>query len=134
MRYRYLRDPLFIACVILYFLNKHLLKQVWHDGFVHSHLNDLICIPFWVPIMLWTQARLGLRPVPSIPSGLEVLVPAVLWSIVFELWLPNTATFAKVCTADPVDALCYVAGAAGAMVFWNWWYREFEPPRKTVAP
>ena len=57
MRFRYLRDPLFLACVVVYFVNRFVLKAVWEAGFVHTHLNDLICVPFWVPIMLWVERR-----------------------------------------------------------------------------
>ena len=65
MRFGYLRDPLFLVCVAAYFLNRFVFKAVWQTGFVHEHLNDLICIPFWVPIMLFAQRKLRLRRCPD---------------------------------------------------------------------
>ena len=40
MRFRYLRDPLFLLSVATYFSNRLFLKSIWKDGFVHEHLND----------------------------------------------------------------------------------------------
>jgi hypothetical protein len=48
VRFGYLRDPLFLVCLVTYFVNRLVLKSVWKDGFVHEHFNDLICVPFWV--------------------------------------------------------------------------------------
>jgi len=124
MRFRYLRDPLFLACVVVYVVNRFVLKQVWADGFVHEHLNDLICIPFWVPVMLWGERRVGLRRHDGPPEAVEVVVPLVLWSVVFELVLPQTEWFGSYCVADYQDVLWYAAGALGSAVWWRWWYGD----------
>ncbi len=127
MPFRYLRDPLFLFCLALYFVNRFLLKKIWLSGFVHEHLNDLICIPFWVPIMLFLQRRLGLRPDDAVPRAAEVLIPLVLWSWIFEVILPGTEWGRAFSVADPLDVLAYTAGALGAAVFWQWWYAAREP-------
>src|SRR5690242_306095 len=97
MLFRYLRDPLFLFCVVLYFVNRLLLKPFLHDGFVgaflHDSLNDVICIPFWVPIMVWMMRKVKLRTSDAVPQGAEILIPLLLWSWFFELILPKLAPF-----------------------------------------
>jgi len=85
VRFRYLRDPLFLVCIVGYFLNRWVLKRTWDGGFLHEHFNDLICIPFWVPIMLWMQRRLGLRPRDDVPHAHEVVIPLLLWSVILTV-------------------------------------------------
>lgn len=126
--FRYLRDPLFLACVTMYFINRLAIKPLVPGGFVHDHFNDLICIPFWVPIMLWMQKSAGLRPVPAIPSAAEVFIPLVVWSLVFEFWLPTTPTFAEYSTADYRDIMWYAIGAMFAACWWTWWHRSAATP------
>jgi hypothetical protein len=118
----YLRDPLFLACVFVYFVNRFVLKAVWQTGFVHAYLNDLICIPFWVPPMLAAQRWLGLRRYNGPPRASEILIPLLVWSWVFEILLPATSLFGALCVADHNDILYYALGALGAAVFWRWWY------------
>jgi hypothetical protein len=118
----YLRDPLFLVCVATYFVNRLVLKQIWTSGFVHEHLNDLICIPFWVPIMLFAQRRLGLRDQNGRPSAGELVIPLVIWSWVFEIILPRTELFGNWCVADYLDVMYYSLGALLAALFWRWWY------------
>jgi hypothetical protein len=131
MPFRYLRDPLFVACVVVYVVNRLVLKRVWTDRFVHEHLNDLICIPFWVPVMLWCLRRVGLRRHDGPPEVVEVIVPLVVWSWVFELLLPQTELFGGYCVADYRDILWYAAGALGAALFW-WWHYGLDDTRPSA--
>ncbi len=120
VRFRYLRDPLFLGCVALYVVNRWILKSIWADGFVHDHLNDLICIPFWVPMMLWTARRLGLRAHDGAPTASEIVVPLVVWSFVFEVWLPHTEALRGRTVGDPADVLWYAIGSMIGVVWWHW--------------
>ena len=122
MPFLYLRDPLFLVCVATYFVNRLVLKKIWTSGFVHEHLNDLICIPFWVPIMLFAQRRLGLRDQDGRPSASELVIPLVIWSWMFEIILPRTEFFGNWCVADYLDVMYYALGALLAALFWRWWY------------
>ena len=133
MRFAYLRDPLFLICVALYFVNRWVLKAIFDGGFFQAYLNDLICIPFWVPIMLFGMARLGLRWTDGPPEAHEILIPLVLWSVIFEVWLPRTEVFRGFATADPIDILCYTVGALGATLFWQYWYRTTTSPNECQA-
>jgi hypothetical protein len=129
MRFRYLRDPLFLTCLVLYFVNRLLLKPLLPWTFLHSYLNDVICIPFWVPIMLLLMRGCHLRHDDGPPRSHEVLIPLMLWSLVFEVWLPQTETFRRLATADHLDVLSYTAGALLAGVFWRYYYGQALSPQ-----
>jgi hypothetical protein len=122
MRFRYLKDPLFLFCVCLYFLNRWVLKPCLPNEFSRCHVNDLICIPFWVPIMLFVMRKTGLRNDDVPPRPGEILVPLLVWSWTFELFLPHTELFRHLATADHLDILAYTIGAIFAAVFWRYWY------------
>lgn len=124
MRFKYLSDPLFLFCLLLYFVNRFALKRLIGGAFLEGHLNDVLCIPFWVPIMLWGMRRIGLRREDGPPRSYEVIVPLLLWSAVFELWLPRMPLFRGLAFADPLDILAFTVGALVAAVFWKIWYRE----------
>jgi hypothetical protein len=123
MTYKYLRDPLFLFCFALYFANRWLFKPLLPNAFSQCYLNDLICIPFWVPIMLYGMRRLRLRSDDAPPQSYEILIPLLLWSFVFEYWLPYTSLLHGRTVSDPVDILFYTLGALAASLFWKRWYR-----------
>jgi hypothetical protein len=124
MRFLYLRDTLFLFCLATYFVNRFVLKAIWRDGFVHEHLNDVICVPFWVPIVLWAQMRLGLREGDGPPRPTEVIIPLIVWAWTFEILLPQAANLGDLFVADHLDILSYASGALFAGLFWKWRYSE----------
>lgn len=129
MPFRYLRDPLFMFCLALYALNRWILKPHFAWPFLHNSLNDVICIPFWLPLMLLSMRKSGARNNDAPPRAIEIVIPLLMWSWVFEIWLPNVAAFKGKAIADYHDILAYAIGAALSSLFWNWFYR----PRKPVA-
>jgi len=60
-QFRYLRDPLFLFAVVAFLVNRFVLEQIWTSGFVHNHVNDLLCVAFLVPVMLTLMKWCGLR-------------------------------------------------------------------------
>lgn len=121
-RFRYLFDPLFVACLLIYALNRWICKPYLPNAFSQSYLNDVICIPFWVPIMLFAMRKVRLRSDDSPPASYEVLIPLLVWSFVFESVAPYTDSFRGLAFGDPLDILCYSSGALAAAVFWRSWY------------
>ena len=119
---RYLRDPLFLFCVGTYFVNRFVFKRIWKTGFVHEHLNDLICIPFWLPIMLFAQRKLDVRDNDDPPHASEIVIPLILWSWILELLLPAAGWFGDWCVSDYLDVVAYTVGALMAAMLWRWWY------------
>lgn len=131
MKFRYLLDPLFLICFGLYFVNRWVLEIQMPRSFFTNHLNDLMCIPFCVPIMLFILRRLRLRPDDSSPHSYEIIVPLVLWGLVFEIWLPTITAFRGLATPDHRDVLCYTLGALIAGVVWKIQYRKERPTRES---
>jgi lipid-A-disaccharide synthase-like uncharacterized protein len=101
------------------------LKPYVPNTFSQNYFNDLILIPFWVPIMLFGVRCLRLRG-DEPPKLHEVLIPLVMWSLLFEAVLPELAFFKGLSIADPVDVVCYVCGSLLAVVFWRAWYGRAE--------
>lgn len=134
MNFSYLRDPLFLLCVLVYALNRLVLKSASDWAFLHNHLNDLICIPFWVPFMLYAANKLGLRAHQSAPDAYEILVPIVMWSVVFEIVLPQQSRFASYAVADHVDVFYYCLGGLLAGAFWSLRYRRTTERPVLAAP
>lgn len=118
----YLKDPLFLACLSAYCVNRLLANHGMSVPLLRSYLNDVICIPFWIPIMLWAQRKLGLRKHDGPPQPFEVVIPLVIWALVFEVFLPATPLWSHVALADPIDVLCYALGGIVAVQFWSWRY------------
>ncbi len=121
-RFAYLRDPLFLACVILYVVNRFWIKPNCDIYFFHAWLNDFICIPFTVPPMLWLLRCTRLRFHDGVPTFWEISIPLVIISWAFEIFLPNTALYRDVTVADPWDIVAYGGGAVCAGGLWRWRY------------
>lgn len=122
--FRYLRDPLFLACVGIYFINRLVLKPYLPNPVSQFYLNDILCIPFWVPIMLFSLRKVHLRSDDNPPASYEVLIPLILWSMIFEVVAPFTNAFRGLAFCDPLDILCYTLGALGSGIFWRCWHQR----------
>ncbi len=132
MRYHYLRDPVFLFCLALYLLNRWLLKPLFPSVFLHSYLNDLICIPFWVPLMVFAMRSLRLRA-DGPPTAAEILIPLVVWCVLFELLLPAVPWFQGLAVRDCNDILFYILGATAAAILWRTLYGRRVTPQGTVC-
>lgn len=78
--------------------------------------------------MLWLERRQGRRRHDAAPEWYEVLIPLVVWSLVFEVVLPLQTVAAVVTVADPANVLAYVSGALIAACDWRWRYGAIRPP------
>ncbi|MDB6112631.1 MAG: hypothetical protein JWR69_4381 [Pedosphaera sp.] len=114
-RFRYLRDPLFLAGCILYATNRWVIKPHVHAAFFHFWFNDTLLIPCALPPLLWLHRRLGLRANDDRPTGLEIAGHVVGWSVLFEIIGPHLMRT----TGDPWDIVAYLAGALLAFVWWR---------------
>jgi glycopeptide antibiotics resistance protein len=123
MAYKYLRDPLFVFCFALYFANRWLFKPLLPNTFSQCYFNDLICVPFWVPIMLYVMRWLRLRTDDAPPQTHEIVIPLILWSLLFEFSLPYTQLLRGRAISDHMDILFYTLGGLLAALFWKRWYR-----------
>jgi hypothetical protein len=118
-RFRYFADPICIACLIIYPINRWYLKPHHIGGwFTHGYLNDVMCLPLFLPMILYAQRLLALRRHDGWPRWWEMLQHWVIFSIVFEVVLPRLPQwFAH--TNDPWNVAAYLAGGVVAEIFWK---------------
>ena len=133
MAFRYLRDPLFLACCGLYFVNCWGIKSLVAGGFFHDHFNDLICIPVFVPVMLFVMRTFRIRRSDEPPRLQELLIPVIIWSWLFEVLLPHNSKWGRGMTADHRDVAYYALGALFASAFWMHFYRGNGPRNVLMA-
>ena len=117
-RFRYLFDPLCLACCAAYALNRWGIKPHTHLALFRFWFNDFLLIPCALPPMLLIYRRTGLRNHDAFPTGLEIFSHPVLWSLLFEVIGPHLM---RGVTGDSLDVVAYAAGAALAF---GWWRRK----------
>lgn len=122
MPFKYLRDPVFMLCVAIYFGHRALRQWDLSPLVFQCHLNDLICTGFWLPPILWLHRMLGLRRHDGIPDREEILAATLVWAIAFEIVVPAIDGIGNYAAADPIDVLCYFLGSVMAMFAWRWHY------------
>lgn len=119
-RFLYWRDPLCLIAFGSYWLNRLLIKPLTPAVFFHSYLNDLICIPCFLPLALFVSRKIGLRRHDGPPTIFELATYLVTWSFVFEVVAPRLPALYPHTVGDPMDAVAYAAGAAlGAVIWWS---------------
>tara|TARA_R110002072_G_scaffold52316_1_gene139512 strand:- start:1418 stop:1822 length:405 start_codon:yes stop_codon:yes gene_type:complete len=117
--YRPLRDPLFLAACGVYGIGRFALRARYPETFVTKHLNDLLCIPIWVPLMVAGLRAIGMRESSDAPRASEVLLVLILTALTFEVLLPTVPWFASFTYADPADVTWYAVGTLASAVWWK---------------
>src|ERR1700677_4634036 len=88
--FRYFADPVCITCLVIYPINRFYLKPHHIGGwFTHGYLNDVLCLPMFVPMILYIQRALGLRTHDGYPRLWELFQNWAIFSIVFQAILPR---------------------------------------------
>lgn len=117
--FRYVADPVCLASLWLYLTNRLILKPLDLGGVISRHyLNDLLCLPLLLPMILYAQRRIGLRRHDSPPRTWEIVQHWLVFSIVFEVVIPRFPQLFR-STADPLDVVAYLVGGAIAAAFWT---------------
>jgi hypothetical protein len=115
-RFGYLRDSLFLVAATSYALNWWFFKPLLPSPFLHGHFNDLLLLPAALPVVLWMQRQLGLRPHDGAPSWREMIVHLVVWSGICEFIGPSCFHHG---TADVWDVVAYSVGGVVSCLWWN---------------
>ena len=125
----YWRDPVFLGCLAVYFLNREWIKPSLHtySPFFHGHLNDCLLVPVALPLFLWVYRRLELRPDDAPPRLWEMVLHVLVWIVVFERFGPQVLHRSQ---ADGWDAVCYLAGG---LVAWLLWRQGWRWPVRRLA-
>jgi ubiquinone/menaquinone biosynthesis C-methylase UbiE len=114
--FRYVLDPLCLAAILAYGLNRWFLTPIFASPFLHGTFNDLLLIPAALPPLLWMQRGLGWRKHDGPPTPGEILGHWAIWSLVCEGLAPRFLSHA---VADFHDVIAYAAGALVAGLWWN---------------
>ncbi len=125
--FRYLADPVCIAALILYAMNRFYLKPHHVGGwFTRGYLNDVLCLPLFVPMILYAEHVLHVRPHFGFPRVWEILQIGAAFTLVFQVIIPR---FPKVfiTAGDPYDILAY---SAGGVIGWSCWTLEAKWGRR----
>ena len=117
----------------IYVLNRWVLKPHHIGGWlVHNYLNDLLCLPIFLPIILRLQSALHIRRHHLPPTLLELIHNWLIFSVLYYFVFPNLPAFSSV--ADPWNSVAYLIGGLAAYGWWKYFYRgdskayEFSPP------
>jgi hypothetical protein len=122
----YCRDPIFIVCLILYFINLFIVEPLTINYFTlfNDYFNDFICIPFWLPPTLWLNRKLKIRQHDLYPTTLEIVLHLVTWSCLFEWICPLFPEIFPHTTGDNWDIIAYTLGSIVAYLLWNYNHKE----------
>jgi hypothetical protein len=115
-RYGYARDPVCVVACACYAANRWLLPTAFGGPFLRNYFSDVLLIPAALPLVLWCQSRLGLRPADLKPQRSEILLHLAVWSVVAELIAPGMFSRA---TGDPWDIVAYAGGALASGLIWR---------------
>ncbi len=102
-----LRHPLFVFCFGLFCLNQALEQAQVYVWPLHAYLDDLLCLPISLQIVLAVQRAYFKNPAMVLPVE-HIVFAVVAYSLVFELVLPF---YKPIYTADALDVLAYTLGA-----------------------
>ena len=107
--------------MLIYVLNRFVLKPQHIGGWlVHDYLNDLLCLPIFLPIILRLQSVLGIRRHHLPPTMLELMHNWLVFSVLYYFVFPRSPWFASM--ADPWNSVAYLFGGVVAYLFWRWFY------------
>ncbi len=133
-RFHYYTDPICIACLMIYPLNRWVLKPHHIGGwFTHGYLNDVICLPLFVPMILYAQRLIGLRRHDGYPRWWDILQHWAIFSIIFECIIPRMPhSFDSI--SDPWDVVAYLVGGVAAVWLWSRQGRRDSQPAEAHRP
>lgn len=115
-RFRYARDPVCLAAVVAYAVNRWVVPGTFKGVFLRDYFDDALLIPAALPLVLWLHQKLKWRPAEARPTWAEIVMHWAVWSVAAELVAPH---FFVRATADPWDVAAYAAGALVAGLIWR---------------
>lgn len=115
-QFRYALDPICLAACAGYGVNRWLVPAALKGVFLKGYFADTLLIPAALPLLLWLQRRLRLRPTDDRPQWTEIVMHWAVWSVACEVVAPHLSTRA---TGDPWDVAAYAGGALVSGVLWH---------------
>jgi hypothetical protein len=118
-RFGYWRDPVFLAGLAIYVINRTLIKPNLHhySPLFHGHLDDFLTVPVALPIYLFVYRRIKFRPDDEPPRWWEVACHVAVWMVFFEWFGPKVLHRG---VADPIDDWSIAGGGVMACLLWQY--------------
>jgi hypothetical protein len=115
----YWRDPLFLACLATYIVNRLFIKPNLHhySPLFHGHLDDTLTVPVALPIFLLVYRIIGFRPDDAPPRWWEVALHVAVWDVFFEWFGPH---YLHRGVGDPIDMFTIAGGGIASWLIWSW--------------
>lgn len=110
-----LRHPFFLIFFALFCLNQFLEQVQVYVWPLHAYLDDLLCLPISLQIILAVQRAYFKNPAMVLPVQ-HIAFAVAAYSVCFEWLLPR---YEPVYTSDPWDVLAYAIGAFVFHAFLN---------------
>lgn len=111
-----LQNPLVAGCTFLWLLHTVFQQYFTEPWFLQYYLNDLLCMPIVLGAAVFLQRNVVLRQPAYALTAYQIGMIVAYWSVMFEGVIPN---FVPRYTADLLDVLTYIAGAALFYFFGN---------------
>ncbi|WP_439880871.1 magnesium citrate secondary transporter [Pontibacter sp. MBLB2868] len=99
--------PVFLLCLFVFGLNQLLEHAQVFIKPLHTHLDDLLCLPIILTIILAAERAYFQNPYFRLPWHYTLLA-LLSFTVVFEVILP---AFSDRYTADALDIIAYSLGA-----------------------
>ncbi|MCJ8163745.1 hypothetical protein MKJ04_02760 [Pontibacter sp. E15-1] len=112
---RSLLHPFFLSCLLLFCLNQGLEQAQVYIWPLHTHLDDLLCLPITLQLVLVVQRAYFRNPAMVLPRW-QVVFAWAAFSVCFELLLP---LYKPLYTADALDVAAYAFGGLGFAAILN---------------
>src|SRR4051794_32303200 len=106
-----LTQPLFVISFLLFISNQIIERIGIVIPWVHSYLDDLLCMPVTLTVALFMQQKFTNSP-SYIFSKYKIIAVCIFYAVYFEVWLP---TIYCRYTSDVLDVIAY---ATGGLVFY----------------
>ncbi len=100
-------NPYFFLAVLLFAANQMIEAAGIVVPALHSYLDDLLCLPIVLAIVLGVQRKVIVRDADYLLPASHTLFAVALYGLLFEVLLPY---FFQRGTADALDWLLYAAG------------------------
>lgn len=108
------RQPFFVFCCVMFICNQLLEQFGVFLLYLHSYLDDLVCLPIILTFALVTFRQLFGDNYTF--SFFRILISVAYVSPVMEIIIPN---FSHAAIADPLDVAAYLTGGILFHLFIN---------------
>ncbi len=134
--FKYVHDKLFLAAVIAFAANRFVIEplMIGRTSLFHCYFNDLICFPFWLPVILLITRKVRLRDNDAPPCFCELCFYLLIWSFIFEYVAPLCGGYLNHAVADPLDIVCYTIGCVFSGLYWSFRVELMRSKLSTPSP